>query len=147
MYCSSCGIAITESLSYCNRCGARIVAPNTDKAAPRDVSPGLLVSAMVATFIFGLPVIAVLLGVMKTSLGLELAQILGFAALSFLILILLEGVFLTLLFRRNRGAAEQEKTELLPSHTTKELAAPREPLSSVTDQTTRAFDPLYSKRQ
>lgn len=147
MYCSTCGIAVADNLSYCNQCGARIVTANSDKVAtPRDASPGLLVAAMVATFICGLPVIAVLLGVMKTSLGLELGQILGFAVLSFLILILLEGVFLTLLLRRNRGVDEQERTAALPRHTTKELAAPREPLSSVTDHTTRAFDPVYTNR-
>ena len=147
MYCSTCGIAIADSLTYCNHCGARTPASNSDKVATsRDASPGLLVSAMVATFIFGLPVIAVLLGVMKTALGLELGQILGFAVLSFLILILLEGVFLTLLLRRNRGAEEKERTESLPRHTTKELAAPREPLSSVTDHTTRAFDPILTNR-
>src|SRR5690242_3267587 len=117
MYCSTCGIAIAESLSYCNHCGARLIVSGSDKVATsRDVSPGLLIAAMVATFILGLPVITVLLGVLKTALGLELGQILGFAVVSFLILILLEGVFLMLLFRRNRGAEEQTTPGSLPSH-------------------------------
>jgi Na+/proline symporter len=143
MYCSTCGVAIAESLSYCNHCGARIITSNSDKVATsREVKPELLVSAMVATFVLGLVAISVLLGVMKSVLGLELGQILGFAGLSFLILIFLEGVFMLLLFRRNRGAQERAKTESLAGHTTKELDVPQvqalpEPLASVTDQTTR----------
>lgn len=152
MYCSTCGVAVAESLSYCNHCGVRIIASNSDKVATsRDVKPELLVSAMVATFVLGLLVITVLLGVMKSVLGLELGQILGFAALSFLIMIFLEGVFLLLLFRQNRSTEERVRTELLAGHTTKELGAPqlqalREPLSSVTDHTTQAFEPIYTNR-
>jgi hypothetical protein len=100
---------------------------------------------MVFTFIFGLLAIAVLLGVMKSALGLELGQILGFAVLSFLIMVLLEGVFLLLIFRRNRGE-ERATPELAARPTTKELAAPREPVSSVTDHTTRAFEPILTNR-
>ena len=152
MYCPSCSMPVTRTLSYCNYCGARINTPNIVRvAASGDVKPGLVVSAMVTTFVFGLLAIAVLLGVMKTALGLELGQILGFAVLSFLILILLESAFVMLLFRRNRGTQEQTKTEVLAGHTTKELGEPsvqalREPLSSVTDETTRAFDPVYVNR-
>jgi len=152
MYCSTCGVAVAESLSYCNHCGARLIASNTDKVSiPREVKPELLVSSMVLTFVFGLLAISVLLGVMKSVLGLELGQILAFAGLSFLILIVLEGVFLLLLLRRNRGAEIQSKTVLQAGNTTKELAEPLvqalpEPLASVTDHTTRAFEPIYTNR-
>lgn len=152
MYCSSCGVAVPESLSYCNHCGARIALFSSDKFDDsREVRPGLLVSAMVGTFILGLFAITALLGVLKSVLGLEVGQILGFAVLCFFILIFLEGVFLRLLFRRNRGADETARTELQATHTTKELGAPeaqalREPLSSVTDHTTRAFEPTYVNR-
>jgi hypothetical protein len=151
MYCSTCGVAVPENLSYCNHCGARIVTSNDKIATSRDVKPELLVSAMAGTFILGLLAISVLLGVMKSVLGLEPAQILGFAAVSLLMLIVLEGVFVLLLFRRNRGVEERGKTELAAGHTTKELGTPqaqalREPQSSVTDHTTRAFEPVYTNR-
>ena len=152
MYCSTCGIAVAESLSYCNHCGVRIIPYTRDEVdTSRDVKPGLLVSAMAGTFILGLLAITALLGVMKSILELQAGQILGFAALCFFMLICLEGVYLRLLFRRNRGREEQSRTESLTGHTTKELGAPqvqalREPLSSVTDQTTRAFEPIYTKR-
>ena len=151
MYCSTCGVAVAQSLSYCNHCGARIIASNSDKVDARYVKPELLVSAMVATFVVGIFAITALIGVMKSVLGLELGQILGFAVLSFLIMTFLECVFVLLLFRRNRGAGERTSTESLAGHTTKELDAPpvqalREPLSSVTDHTTRAFEPIYTNR-
>ena len=152
MYCSTCGVVVAESLSYCNHCGARIITSNSDKVATtREIKPEILIRAVVSTFVMGLLAISVLIGVMKAVLGLEPGQILGFAALSFLIMIALEGVFLVLLVRRNRGAEEQARTELPPGHTTKELKSPPvqalpEPLTSVTDHTTRAFDPLYINR-
>jgi low affinity Fe/Cu permease len=152
MYCSTCGVAVAESLNYCNHCGARIIASNNDKVATsRHVKPELLVAAMVGTFVIGLIAITALLGVMKSVLGLQLGQILAFAVLSFLMMIFLEGVFLVLLFRRDRQVEDRARTELLAGHTTTELDAPqmqalREPLSSVTEQTTRAFEPIYTKR-
>ena len=152
MYCSTCGVVVTESLNYCNHCGARIITSSSDKVDDsRNVKPGLLVSAMVGTFVLGLIAITALLGVMKSVLNLEAGQILGFAVLSFSIMLFLEGVFLVLLFRRNRGVEDRAKKESLAGHTTKELGAPqvqalREPLSSVTDETTRAFEPIYTNR-
>src|SRR5690349_4738082 len=126
MYCSTCGVAVADTLSYCNHCGARIITAGSDKVAPaREIRPEALISAMVITFVFGLPVITVLLGVMKTALGLELGQILAFAALSFLTLFFLEGVFVRLLFRRNRGAKERATAELPAGQPTKELGAPQ----------------------
>ena len=151
MYCSTCGVAIVDNLSYCNHCGARVVLSNRHEVAnSRDVKPERLISAMVTTFVLGLLAITLLLGVMKSVLGLELGQILGFAALSFLIMIILEGAFMLLLLRRNSSAEERAKKS--SGHDTKELGAPqvqalREPLSSVTDQTTRAFDPIYTNRK
>lgn len=159
MYCSACGIAVAESLSYCNHCGARIVAANTDKvgtssdniAASSTIKPELLISAMLMTFVFGLLAIAVLLRVLKSMLGLNVGQILAFACLSFLIMIVLESVFLLLLLRRDRPVEKRSTSELPAGHTTKELGVPqmqalREPPSSVTDHTTRAFEPIYTKQ-
>ena len=151
MYCSTCGVAVAESLSYCNHCGTRIALSDSNKlASSREVQPGLLVSAMAGTFILGTFAITALLGVLKSVLGLASGQILGFAALCFLIMLFLEGVYLVLLFRRNRDAGERPRTEPA-GQTTKELGTPqvhalREPLASVTDETTRAFEPIFTGR-
>src|SRR5690242_20314696 len=100
MYCSTCGVAIADKLSYCNHCGARLVATNNQKAdkSGDNVKPEPIITAMVITFVFGLLAITLLLGVMKSVLRFELGQILFFAALSFLLMLSLEGIFLRLLF-------------------------------------------------
>ena len=151
MYCSSCGLAVAKGLSYCNHCGAKLSGTNSiNDNDSAELRPGLLVSAMVVTFIFGLVAITMLIGVMKSVLDFNAGQILAFALLSFLIMLFLEGVFLRLLFRRTGAAAAGESLPV-KGHTTKELDAANaralpEPVPSVTENTTRTFDPIYTER-
>jgi hypothetical protein len=153
MYCSSCGVAVTQGLSYCNYCGEKLSGAKSDRIIKSpEVRPETLVGAMVCSFVFGLGAIAVLLGMMKAVLRLENGLILAFALLSFLIMLSLEGVFIRLLLRRNRGAEEAGDTVLLKGQAArKELDAAQarvlaEPIPSVTEHTTRAFDPIYTDR-
>src|SRR5690348_3814761 len=107
MYCSSCGVAVVQGLVYCNYCGAKLNAVKGDSLSnSSEVKRELLVSAMVAVFVLGLGAIAVLMGVLKSVLDLHVGQILAFALLSFLIMLLIEGVCIWLLFRGNRRAEE-----------------------------------------
>ena len=152
MYCSSCGVAVAQGLSYCNYCGAKLNAVFDETLIiSSEVKPELLVCAMVAVFILGLAAITGLIGVMKAVLDLNAGQILGFTVLSFLIMLLVEGVCIRLLFRRNRGAEKTGATALMKEQTTKELNAAQarvlpEPVPSVTEHTTRAFEPIYNDR-
>jgi hypothetical protein len=155
MYCSSCGVAVAPGLSYCNFCGAKLnVAKADNLSKSSEVKPELLIRAMVSLFVLGLFSITVLMGVMKAILRLDIGQILPFALVSFLLMILIEGIFIRLLFRRHRSAEETDATALSKAHATKELEATQaralpEPLSepaSVTEHTTRAFEPLYNER-
>jgi hypothetical protein len=149
MYCSSCGAGVPQNISYCNHCGANLSRAAAGKSG--EVKPGILVPAMVFLFVFGLIAITMLTGVMKAELGFHEGQILAFTALSFLILLGLEGVFVSLLFRRQRhhgqGAVPKSK-----ERATNELNAGRPPIlpegvPSVTEHTTRAFDPVYRDRK
>jgi len=55
MYCSSCGVAVTQGLGFCNYCGAKLSGVNGDSISkPSAAKPELLVSAMVAVFVLGL---------------------------------------------------------------------------------------------
>ena len=150
MYCSTCGVAVSQNLSYCNYCGAKLSPAKGDSAGETpDVRPELLVSAMAGVFILGLAAIIVLMGVMKTVLELPADRVLGFTLVPFLIMLLLEGVFLRLLFRRRRR--KKEDTVLFKGQATKELDAAQagvlpEPVSSVTEHTTRVLDPIYNER-
>ena len=152
MYCSVCGVAVAQGLSYCNYCGAKLSGAKGDNVSKSpEVKPELLVSAMVVVFVLGLVAITMLIGVMKTVLDLNAGQILSFTMLSFLIMLLIEGVCIRLLMRRKRGAEEAGDTVLLKGQATKELDATQaralpEPLQSVTEHTTRAFEPIHSER-
>jgi len=107
---------------------------------------------MVVTFVFGLGAITILVGMLKAILHLENGLILAFALLSFLVMVSIEGVIIRLLFRRKRGSQEAGDTGRLKGQATKELDAAQtrglpEPLPSVTEHTTRAFDPIYTERK
>ncbi len=152
MYCSSCGVAVAQGLSYCNYCGAKLSGAKGDNVIKSsEVKPEMLVAAMIFVFVFGLGAITALMGMMKAVLDLNVGQILAFTLLSFLIMLLIEGVCLRLLLRRKRGTEEAGDTVLLKGQATKELDAAQarvlpEPVPSVTEHTTRAFEPVYNER-
>ena len=151
MYCSACGVAVAQGLSYCNFCGAKVT--RADGAGKElDVRPESLIFGMLATFVFGMIAITVLMGVMKAVLGLQVETILVAALLPFLIMIVLEAVFIRLLWRRTHGTHEPDATALAKGQATNELDAAHaralpEARPSVTEHTTRAFDPIYTDRK
>ena len=152
MYCSSCGAAVAQGLTYCNHCGAKLSGEKGDSLIKSsEVKPESLVWAMVAVLVFGLVAIMFLMMAMKM-VGLNVGQILGFTFLSFLIMLLVEGVFTWKLLHRKRGAEETGDTALSKGQATKELEAGQvrvlpEAMPSVTEHTTRAFDPIYRERK
>jgi len=153
MYCSSCGVAVAQGLSYCNYCGAKLSGAKGDShIKSSEVKPELLVSAMVALFILGLGAIAVLIGVMKEVAGFDLPILLAVTMFSFVLMLVVEGVIIGLLLKGKRGAQEAGDTERLKEQMIKELGGARErvlpePVLSVTEHTTRAFEPIYSERK
>jgi hypothetical protein len=152
MYCSTCGVVVAQGLSYCNYCGAKVSGVKGDSIIKSsEVKPESLVWGMVAVLVFGFVAIVFLMMAMKM-VGLNVAQILAFTILSFLIMLLLEGVFIWQLLRSKRGSEKSGDTVLLKEQSTNELDAAHarvlaEPMPSVTEHTTRAFEPIYSERK
>ena len=153
MYCSSCGVAVPKGLSYCNHCGAKVNRSESISDSS-EVRPDMLVAAMVAMFIFGLVAITILIGVMKNVLDLPVGQILAFGlGLPFILMLILEGVFIRLLLRGRRHDTEETRRPILAEgQATNELDAAQarvlpEARESVTEHTTRAFDPVYRDRK
>ena len=148
MFCSSCGVAVAQGLAYCKNCGGKLNRTDSGNES-HEIKPGGLITMMVATFVMGTFVITMLMGVMKVIVQFDLGLIVAFTMLSFLIMLVLEGIFIKLLFSRKRG--DQELNQQNNRATTKELEAqsrvPIEPIPSVTEHTTRAFDPVYSERK
>lgn len=150
MYCSTCGVAVVaQGLSYCNYCGAKL--NQGDTKAP-EVAPGYLVFAIMAVFVFGTLAISVLMGMLKRVLDLPIEGVVAFSLVPFLLLLVIEAVFIRLLLRRTRSTDMASETAQLKGQATRELdaAQPRvlpEAKPSVTEHTTRAFDPLYTERK
>lgn len=154
MYCSSCGGAVTQGASFCKHCGAKLSGEKGESAMKAEESfPDSLIWAIVSVFVVGLGCIIGLMSVMKKELGFDNSIIIVISLLSFFLLFMIEGMFTWMLWRRMSGARRKRKSEEpLVGQTTRELnpAAARalpEPVPSVTENTTRTFEPLYTERK
>jgi len=152
MFCPSCGAEQNQTLSYCNRCGANL------KPIESGVPRGKLVSAAWAV---SLAVASVTLGGFGMIFGLVFALInrgmslsaggIGLVILSSLIILTIDWLLIRQLSRvlnlprAARETAPVSQAALNESSPTL-LAAPSQPVSSVTDQTTRTFEPVVKDR-
>ena len=148
MYCSSCGVAVAQGLSYCNYCGAKLNGAEGESSSL--VKPELLVSAMVGLFILGLVAIAVLVGVLKSVAGFDFPILIAVTFFSFILMLLIEGFLIGLLLKGKKRSKETGAIDGLKQHTTRELGevktrALAEPASSVTDHTTRTLEPAIAR--
>ena len=147
MYCSSCGVAAAQNLTYCNHCGAKLTGGKTDENIKTTELQfdSMIMVVMAALFILGLPALGALLGILKAILHFDFGPLMAFAFLSFLLLIALEGILVFRLFRRKRPTDDAAKN-VGPKGITKELEAQShvlaEPVGSVIDHTTRTLDPV-----
>lgn len=149
MYCSACGVAVAQGLSYCNHCGAKLGGERGDGKSS-ELRPEFLVSAMVGAFVLSLFGLSLLMVVVKSVLAEPF--VIAITMLCFTILLFIEGVLLWLLFRRTRMPKATKDAAPPDGQTTKELDAARagalpEGVPSVTEHTTRAFDPAYVERK
>jgi uncharacterized paraquat-inducible protein A len=153
MYCSSCGKVVTPGLSYCNHCGAKLSGAKGESVTKSsELFPDSLIWAIVSIFVVGLGCIIGLMAVMKDLLNFNTGIILTITLLSFLLMFAIEGVFIWMLLNRRRGAKEVREAKQPNEQVTKELDAAQaralaEPVSSITEHTTRKFEPTYSERK
>jgi hypothetical protein len=153
MYCSSCGGAIARDLSFCNHCGSNLpTSRGRESAKLTGMAIENLVWAMVAVFVVGLGGTIGLMAVMADVFGKNnLGLIIAFTLLSFILTVAVESVLIWTLLRR-RGASGQADGERLKQAGTKELVSPQpltlpEPLPSVTEHTTRTFQPVFKEHK
>lgn len=155
MYCSSCGAALARDLSYCNHCGAQLSGAKSEGVGkPAELFPESLVWAILTVFVVGVGCIIGLLAVMK-NYGMNDGVTMGFAAVIFAMMLAIEGVFIGLLWSRTGNAKHAHDGALdgrRKQQATNELEAaqPRalpEPVASVTEHTTRAFEPVYREQK
>ena len=153
MYCQTCGARLEQALSYCNHCGADLGKLKVqDQAGTTGTAIDTLLWVIVGTTItlLGMALGALVLiknGAINERLGM------AFVILTFISLLVAEGVLVWRLLHLNRGAKEIRsvsqlhdlRTEEPDPLTTRALQEPLEPVSSVTEETTRTFEPSYGK--
>ena len=147
MYCASCGSALARDLGYCNHCGARLGGARGESST----LPESLMWAIVGVFAIGVGSTIGLIAVMK-NYGFNEGLISAFAVSIFALMLVIEAVFIGLLWSRNGLGKEVSGAYRPKEQTTSELdqATPRalaEPLASVTEHTTRAFEPVNRERK
>jgi uncharacterized paraquat-inducible protein A len=153
MYCHTCGGRLAQSLSYCNHCGANLstlkLQGQTGTAAMA-IDTLLLVIVGTTITLLGMALGALVLmnnGAINERLGI------AFVILTFVALVVSNALLVGRLLHLNRVAEEMRasphlndlSTEELDPLTARALQEPLEPASSVTEQTTRAFEPSYGK--
>ena len=153
MYCQKCGGQLAQPLSYCNHCGADL---STSKVQGEARTAGTAIDTL----------LWVIVGTTITLLGMALGALvlikhgainerLGrtFVILTFISLVVTEAVLVWRLLHLNRGAEETRavpqlndlRTDEPTPVTARALQEPLEPVSSVTEQTTRTLEPSYGK--
>ena len=153
MYCSSCGKVVAQGLSYCNHCGAKLGGAKSESVTKSpELFPDSLIWAIVSIFIVGLGCIIGLMAVMKDLLNFNTGIILTITLLCFLLMFAVEGVFIWMLLSRRRGAKGLGEAKEAKEQVTKELDAAQaralpESVSSITEHTTRKFEPIYGERK
>lgn len=151
MYCSSCGGAVSAGLTYCNHCGARLGSAKAEEInkTPEWSPDDSLIWAIVTVFIVGLGCLIGLMAVMK-DYAFTQGSILAFCSMIFLMLIAVEALFISMLWRRKAGKRVDD-SEKPGSRATQELVAARQPAlpehrPSITEHTTRALEPSERTR-
>lgn len=145
MFCPSCGTPVTLELSYCNRCGANL--KKEDGQSPTDA----LLDGIFWTTVFGLGLIFGGVALMKAK-GVRDLLIVAYMILSSLAFLGIYGMHVWLFFRLTRGAKQASTLAQGEKFETKELEAAEaralpEPTPSVTENTTRSFEPLYTRKE
>jgi hypothetical protein len=151
MYCPSCGTDVTKELNYCNRCGANLSAPlNLVEQPARTVNltgPTIAIALMV---VIGLGIIFASIsdlakgGVHPAALTwmviCGMGMITGVAAL-----VLRQWSHLAGVVRQKEPSVPRKKPVLNEAQPAQLSSKRAEPVGSVTDHTTRTFDPVYRK--
>jgi hypothetical protein len=152
MYCAKCGGLVNNTLNFCNSCGAKLTRGKDSGGKP--AAPlSLLICAVGALDIAALFVFALLTLIFlerhvdeRTMAAILTLYLFFLAAVNFKLIRLitkLVGVYLD-----NNGSTNETQPANLPSkHTTAQLDSPRQPVTSVTENTTRTLNEVLLKER
>jgi hypothetical protein len=151
MYCQSCGSALVQKTNYCNRCGTQLVKSSqvsVDKT-PAEKRLDEYLDGLFWISVFGLGFI---IGgtVLLTKAGVRDLIVVGYAVLSTVVFLINFGFSLWGALSIMRSSKDGKLT-MRPGHETAELGPSRiealpMPAASVTENTTRSFEPVENRR-
>src|SRR5262245_30805225 len=154
MFCQSCGGESDKGLRYCKRCGANL---DPHKPSTPSKPQGLVwILAFSIAMMMGLPTggIVLLFGAIPVLLerGLPIYFLMGLEGAGLLIILvatLLLSRLLAPLFKAylQSGEVSQQTTIELGQSTATQIPSQPESISSVTEQTTRTFEPAYEEHK
>lgn len=147
MYCPSCGIDSVDGLKYCKRCGVNLTAPFS-ASQPKDLPFALVIAFLIfigGVFMAGLTM-PFLITKELSNRGFSQGDMMALFVIEFGVTLAVVAMLVRLLFRliganhQADGPArafESRRNDLAPP----QIAAPQEPMASVTENTTRSFEP------
>ncbi len=141
MYCSNCGTLINTELNYCNRCGARV-----DKLAASENKSEALEYLSMATGFVGLGGLGLTVGLIAILLNFGvIPQVVVMLVIAFLATVF--GISFLLIQQISRmtnvsltSKKNSSEKAQLNSPNTAQLEERREPVLSVTENTTRTLE-------
>lgn len=152
MYCSSCGKSVAAGLSFCNHCGFRLNGGDDDKTLSES-SFNFLIAALLGLPIAGIGLIIGVMSVMKKELGMATDATVAVVLLCCLLLLTAEFGILRLLLSRTARSKPKKAKKAAKEYRLDEAAARTlteaqpfdavQPVGSVTENTTRNFEPAY----
>ena len=151
MYCSNCGNSVNKKLKYCNSCGDRL-----SKQESKNSTPGEMLDSILETVLWtSLSAFGILIGLVAVLLRSDvMPQLVVIVAFAYLATVF--GICFTLLRQIPKlvdaklNASKQEDEYAPPqlyTKTTAQLEEHREPVESVTAQTTRSLDEVLVERR
>ena len=146
MYCAQCGTPLTQGLSYCNRCGANLKERSETKI-------GAISAFLTAITVFGVAGLGIMLGgalVLRSEVNLSQQLIGVFMLFTFLIVSVTEFMLVRNLSKLTGSTESIKYIQAPPGAVPHDLRLPQatpfgEPVSSVTDSTTRTLE--YARRE
>ena len=152
MYCSSCGIALSRQMKYCNHCGAQLIrAEDTSVTEQKQQRLDEYLDGLFWITVFGLGFILGGLSLMSKVLHLGQRLIIAYLVLSSTVFLINFGLSLWQVYLMTRRSKETDSTSQAEVVDTNKLGpakspTPLQPSSSVTEDPTRAFEPVVEER-
>ena len=153
MNCPTCGIKLEHVLRYCNHCGGALpTLKHQEEIESTHNTTDTLMWVVVGTTItiLGMALGALVL-INEGKIDAELGRV--FVILSFVMLLMVEGILVWRLLQVNKRNQQQrgltdsrvKENAALDGVESRLLSDPGEPVSTVTEQTTRDLEPSYKK--